>query len=143
MSKTANPELLDAFDFSIPLQIRFSDIDGYQHVNNGVYFNYYEHSRAVFLSDVCDWNVMEIGVVVAKIEIDYFRPIHLQDTVSAYVRCSKIGNSSFVLEQILAGKAVGGGEVIFSKSNCTMVSVDMKTMKPVSVPEAYRLKLSA
>ncbi|EAZ80316.1 acyl-CoA thioesterase [Algoriphagus machipongonensis] len=143
MSKTANPELLDAFDFSIPLQIRFSDIDGYQHVNNGVYFNYYEHSRAVFLSDVCDWNVMEIGVVVAKIDIDYFRPIHLQDTVSAYVRCSKIGNSSFVLEQILAGKAAGGEEVIFSKSNCTMVSVDMKTMKPVSVPEAYRLKLGA
>ena len=39
--------LLKEFDFSTLIQIRFSDIDGYMHVNNGVYFNYFEHSSEV------------------------------------------------------------------------------------------------
>lgn len=129
------------FTFYTPIQIRFSDIDGYLHVNNGVYFNYFEHARAVFLYQMCAWNVMTIGAVVGRIEIDYLRPIHLEDLVEAAVKCSRIGNSSFDLEQYLVGKDSDGHEHVFAKCRCTMVSVDMKTMKPVPVPSEYREKL--
>lgn len=141
-------EVLDAsqlkiqFSFSTPVQIRFSDIDGYLHVNNGVYFSYFEHARAVFLYEVCRWNVMTIGTVVGRIEIDYLRPIHLEDQVEALVKCTRIGNSSFDLEQYLIGIDSKGESRVFAKCKCIMVSVDMKTMRPVSVPEEYRLKLS-
>lgn len=134
-------EIRSEFSFFNPIQIRFSDIDGYLHVNNGIYFNYFEHARAVFLHQVCDWNVMTIGTVVGRIEIDYLRPIHLEDQVEAAVKCTRIGNSSFDLEQYLIGKNSAGQEYIFAKCKCVMVSVDMQTMKPVSVPEKYRLKL--
>lgn len=141
-------EVLDAtqlqsqFSFSTPVKIRFSDIDGYLHVNNGVYFSYFEHARAVFLNEVCGWNVMTIGTVVGRIEIDYLRPIHLEDKVEALVKCTRIGNSSFDLEQYLIGTDSNGKSRVFSKCKCIMVSVDMKTMRPVSVPEEYRLKLA-
>ena len=141
-------EVLDAaqlksqFNFSTPVQIRFSDIDGYLHVNNGVYFSYFEHARAVFLYEVCGWNVMTIGTVVGRIEIDYLRPVHLEDKVEALVKCTRIGNSSFDLEQYLIGIYSKGESRVFAKCKCIMVSVDMKTMRPVSVPEEYRLKLS-
>lgn len=127
--------------FSLPIQIRFSDIDGYLHVNNGVYFNYFEHARAVFLHETCDWDVMETGCVVAKIEIDYFRPVHLEDKATALVHCSRIGNSSFDLDHFLVGKTKSGEQLTFAKCKCIMVTVDMKTMKTVSVPEIYRAKL--
>lgn len=136
-------QLKSQFSFSTPVQIRFSDIDGYLHVNNGVYFSYFEHARAVFLYEVCGWNVMTIGTVVGRIEIDYLRPIHLEDHVEALVRCTRLGNSSFDLEQVLIGKDKKGVEHVFSKCRCVMVAVDMKTMRPVSVPEEYRLKLAA
>jgi acyl-CoA thioester hydrolase len=135
--------LKDKFLFSIPIQIRFSDIDGYLHVNNGVYFSYFEHARAAFLDQVCAWDVLAVGAVVGRIEIDYLRSIHLEDKVEAFVRCSRIGNSSFDLEQILVGKDKQGAEVIFAKCRCVMISVDMKTMKPVAVPQEYREKLTA
>lgn len=142
MKSSISPtEIRTQFPFFTPIQIRFSDIDGYLHVNNGIYFNYFEHARAVFLYQVCDWNVMTIGTVVGRIEIDYLRPIHLEDQVEAAVKCTRIGNSSFDLEQYLIGKDSGGHDHIFAKCRCVMVSVDMKTMKPVSVPEKYRLKL--
>ncbi|SDA85552.1 acyl-CoA thioester hydrolase [Algoriphagus alkaliphilus] len=135
-------KLKSQFSFSTPVQIRFSDIDGYLHVNNGIYFSYFEHARAVFLYTVCDWNVMTIGTVVGRIEIDYIRPIHLENKVEALVKCTRIGNSSFDLEQYLIGTDSKGESRVFSKCKCVMVSVDMKTMKPISVPEEYRLKLA-
>ena len=86
---------------------------------------------------------MTIGTVVGRIEIDYLRPIHLEDQVEAAVKCTRIGNSSFDLEQYLIGKDSGGHDHIFAKCRCVMVSVDMKTMRPVAVPEEYRLKLAS
>ncbi len=70
MLKFEASQLKSEFSFSAPIQVRFSDIDGYLHVNNGVYFSYFEHARAVFLYQVADWNVMTIGTVVGRIEID-------------------------------------------------------------------------
>lgn len=141
--KLESAALRSEIPFSTSLQIRFSDIDGYLHVNNGVYFSYFEHARAVFLYEVCDWDVMAIGTVVGRIEIDYLHPIHLEDQVEALVRCTRLGNSSFDLEQFLLGRDKVGIEHVFAKCRCVMVAVDMKTMTPVPVPEEYRLKLAA
>ena len=47
MIKPDPAELQREIEFSLPIQIKFSDIDGYLHVNNGVYFNYFEHARAM------------------------------------------------------------------------------------------------
>ncbi len=141
MIKPDPAELEREIEFSLPIQIRFSDIDGYMHVNNGVYFNYFEHARAVFLFQVCDWNIMEVGSVVGRIEMDYFRPIHIYDTVKALVKCSRVGNSSFDLEQYLVGETKSGEPYTFAKSKSILVSVDMKTMKPMPLPNNYRAKL--
>ncbi|MDX5337960.1 MAG: acyl-CoA thioesterase [Cyclobacteriaceae bacterium] len=141
--QTPNAEKLKAdFQFSTPIQIRFSDIDGYLHVNNGIYFHYFEHARAVYLYELCQWDIMKVGTVVGRIEIDYLKPIHLTDQVEALVRCSKIGNSSFHLEQVLIGKNQEGQSLVFAKCTCIMVSVDMQTMRPVSIPSEYREKLA-
>ena len=131
------------FSFSTPIQLRFSDIDGYLHVNNGVYFSYFEHARAVFLYLQAGWDVLDVGTVVGRIEIDYIRPIHLQDQVEALVKCSRLGNSSFDLEQVLLGKDPAGKEYVFATCKSVLVSVDKNTMKPVSIPEAYLLKLAS
>lgn len=141
MEKYKVEDVKSSFSFSIPIQIRFSDIDGYMHVNNGVYFSYFEHARAAYLHQICDWDIMKTGTVVANINIDYRLPLHIKDQVKVYVRCPHIGNSSFVLEQVLMGMTENGEIRIFSQAMTTMVSVDMQNMKPVPVPEEYALKL--
>jgi acyl-CoA thioester hydrolase len=131
------------FSFTTPIQLRFSDIDGYLHVNNGVYFSYFEHARAVFLYEVAGWDVLDIGTVVGRIEIDYIRPIHLTDQVEALVKCSRLGNSSFDLEQVLLGKDSTGKEHVYATCKSVLVSVDKSSMKPVAIPEAFRQKLAS
>ncbi len=134
-------EIKSGFTFSVPIQVKYSDIDGYMHVNNGIYFNYFEHARALYLFKVCEWDILETGTVVANIILDYFKPLHVLDKPDAYVRCIRIGKSSFVLEQVLMGKDASGEEQLFATSTTTMVSVDMKTMKPTPVPEKHASKM--
>jgi acyl-CoA thioester hydrolase len=141
MKKYLPEEVQASFSFSVPIQVRLSDIDGYMHVNNGIYFNYFEHARALYLYQACGWDVMDIGTVVANIQINYRKPIHAEDSPEVYVKCCGIGRSSFVLEQVILGKNKAGEWVVFAESTTTMVSVDMKTMRPVPVPEAYASKL--
>ncbi|PSL02651.1 acyl-CoA thioesterase [Cecembia rubra] len=142
MHKYTIEDIKSSFSFSVPIQIRFSDIDGYMHVNNGVYFSYLEHARAAYLYQVCNWDIMKIGTVVANINLDFKVPIHILDQPSAYVRCIHIGNSSFVLEQVLMGAVESGETKIFAQALVTMVSVDMNTMRPVPVPLEYASKMS-
>lgn len=141
MQKFDPAQLQRDIEFSQPIQIRFSDIDGYLHVNNGVYFNYFEHARALFLQQTCKWDIMETGCVVGRIEIDYYRPIHLEDTIISLAHCSRMGNSSFDVEQFLVGNTTSGEQFTFAKCKCVLVTVDMKTMKTMPVPEIYRSKL--
>ena len=142
MRSFAIPQLRAEFSFTTPIQLRFSDIDGYLHVNNGVYFSYFEHARAVFLYKVAGWDVLDVGTVVGRIEIDYIRPIHLTDQVEALVKCSRLGNSSFDLEQVLIGKDSAGKEQVYATSKSVLVSVDKSSMKPVAIPDAFRQKLA-
>lgn len=140
--KKYNPEdVKSSFSFSVPVQVRFSDIDSYMHVNNGIFFNYLEHARASYLFDYCGWNILQIGTVVANIQIDYRQPIHVMDKPSVYVRCTNVGKSSFVLEQVVMGPTEHGEIRVYAESITTMVAVDMNTMKPVPVPEEYASKM--
>lgn len=140
-NKYSPEEVNHNFRFSVPLQVRFSDIDAYRHVNNGIYYNYMEHSRAEYLRQVCQWDPASIGAVVANIALEFYRPINFFDQVLGHVRCIRLGRSSFTLEQVLMGDKKGGETVVFSKATITMVTIDMKTMNPRPIPDDYLAKI--
>jgi acyl-CoA thioester hydrolase len=78
-----------------PIQIRFKDIDKLGHVNNANHITYFELARIHYFRDVINesvnWN--EQGVILAKTEINYHRPILLSDNVFVYSRVSKMAVS--------------------------------------------------
>lgn len=141
MTKYHPEEVNQIFKFSVPLQVRFSDIDGYMHVNNGVYFNYMEHGRALYLSQVCQWDFSKIGALVANVNLDFLLPIYFFDELHVYVRCIRLGTTSFTLEQVLMGGKKSGKPKIFAQASITMVTIDMKTMKPFPLPDEYGTKI--
>ena len=82
--------------FEKTIEIRWSDVDAYQHVNNAVYLNYLEEARDAWVQGVLGavsgstWDF-----VLARVEID-FRAELTQDDGTVTVRCTldRIGNSS-------------------------------------------------
>lgn len=56
------------FRHTMPVQIRFSDVDQFGHMNNSVYFSLYDLAKTTYIKDVfgsADWS--KLAIVVANI----------------------------------------------------------------------------
>ena len=59
-------ERSNEFHNVVPLQIRFNDVDKFGHVNNTIYFQFYDSGKTDYVSTVCkgfDWDRYAIFVV--------------------------------------------------------------------------------
>ncbi len=128
------------FHFKTQIPIRFADIDALGHVNNAIYLTYFEIARSAYWAEVIEWDWKLLGIIIRKSEVDYLIPITISDTVYAYVRTSKIGNSSFELEYVLV-KTGNGTEEICTTGKTLCVSFDYKQHKPIQIPKKQRLRM--
>ena len=88
------------FHHIMPLQIRFNDVDKFGHVNNTIYFQFYDTAKTDYIATVCtdvDWERQAIVVVHA--EADFLAQVKANGHISARTRISHIGTKSFQLEQ--------------------------------------------
>ena len=75
------------------IQVRFSDLDIMGHVNNSVYLSYFEYARVHYFGQLLgtDWNWKTDGVLLVRNEVEYLRPVLLNDTPEVTVYTEEIG----------------------------------------------------
>lgn len=128
---------ISLFSHSIPLQIRFNDIDILGHVNNTVYLSFYDTGKAHYFQAVrkgsMDWR--KVDTVIANVNCSYISPILFGDDIEVFTRCLSVHDKSFRLQQLIRSRK--SGEV---KSICetVMVSFDPATAKATHVPGYWR-----
>ena len=118
--------------------VRFSDVDVYGHVNNVKYFEYYQEARLAFMSSLGrDGDERRLGLVVARLDVDYKRPIMFRpEPYRVLTWVSRVGTSSFGLSS-----EIRDGDVLLSKAQAAMVTFDLDTQKsrPLTDQERERL----
>ncbi len=118
--------------FSTPIELRFSDLDLYGHVNSVVYFSYLETARVKLFSDFFhEMTAQHIFTLVARAECDYKVPILFGDQLIVSVVVARIGTSSFDLDYRLHD----GGEKTYATARTTLVCFDNGQKITVPVPE--------
>ena len=83
------------FHHTLPIQLRFNDVDKFGHVNNTVYFSFYDLGKTEYFGSVCpgvDWE--KIGIVVVHIEANFVKQIFASDHIAVQTAVSKIGTKS-------------------------------------------------
>jgi len=125
------------FKYSTPIHIRFSDMDAFGHVNNAVYLTYFEIARGDYWKNIIKWDWDEMGIILGRSEIDYKKPITLDDHIKCYVRTSRVGNSSFDVEYILV-RIKDDKEEICTTGKTVCISYDYKAAKSSPIPKAQR-----
>jgi acyl-CoA thioester hydrolase len=84
--------------FNAKVQLRWGDEDSLGHVNNVIHLRLLEEARVRFLARVGYIGDVDFGMVTARHEIDYVRPLHysLEPVV---IRCwlSRVGNAAFTI----------------------------------------------
>jgi acyl-CoA thioester hydrolase len=82
------------------VEIRWSDVDAYMHVNNAVYATYLEECRDEWVDATLGEASDSWDFVLARVAIDFRRELRLEDE-EVLVSCAlaRIGNSSITLSE--------------------------------------------
>ena len=84
---------------SIKLVVPFSDVDMMGHVNNARYLTYFEMARTEHLySQAGKLAASDIGIIIARAEVDYKFPAKWRDELTINMRTSSVGSSSWVYD---------------------------------------------
>lgn len=125
----------------VDLTTRWADNDIYGHVNNVMYYSYFDTTANTYLIehgglDIHDSKV--IGLVVDS-GCSYFAPLAFPDRLQGGLRIAQIGSSS-VRYEIAIFKI--GEDSAAAQGHFVHVFVDRDSRKPVAIPEAMRTALS-
>jgi acyl-CoA thioester hydrolase len=122
--------------YEIPIEVRFRDLDAMGHVNNAVYVTYFEHGRAAVFRDLFGVrSVSDIDFIVARMEVDYRRPVLLSDPVLLQLRLAEVGRTSFAVEYRL----LASGELA-AEGRSVQVFYDFEKGVKKPVPPGFREK---
>ncbi|RFZ84617.1 acyl-CoA thioesterase [Mucilaginibacter terrenus] len=135
-------EKLSDYKYKTPIHIRFSDIDSVGHVNNAIYLTYFEVARISYFRNVAGWDTKTTGIIVGRSEINYLKPVTIEDKIMCYVRVVRIGNSSFDVMHVLV-KVTDDGEEICTTCKTVCISYDYSANKSVPIPKDGRSKMIA
>jgi acyl-CoA thioester hydrolase len=128
-----------------PIQLRFKDIDALGHVNNANHLSFFELARINYFNNVIggEINWDEAGMILARVTVDYKKPIYLQDKILVYTGLIKTGTTSFELEYKLVREEKDGSETIMSIGTSVIVCFNYKEKKPVPVPAEWISKMKS
>ncbi|MCL4341149.1 MAG: acyl-CoA thioesterase [Candidatus Thermoplasmatota archaeon] len=119
---------------SIRLQIRYGDLDTLGHVNNAVFLTYFELGRIEFLKMVSEkFDAAKVGIVIAHAEIDYKRPLLIQDDPVLETEVERIGNKSITFLSTIREKS---GEIC-AQGLIIAVCID-ESGNTIKVPESWK-----
>ncbi len=119
------------------IQTRWMDNDAYGHVNNVVYYSWFDTVVNQFLIVNGELNVVTsptIGLVI-ETQCNYFASVSFPDVITAGVCVSKLGNSSVRYE---VGIFRNDENQAAAQGHFIHVYVDRETRKSVSIPESTR-----
>jgi len=128
----------DAPLFVAAIDVRWRDLDAFNHVNNANYLTYLEEARLQWLGQVPGPWFDEAAVpVLASSQINYRQSIAWPAKLQVELRCERLGNSSLTLAHRIVDAA--DASRLYSDGRVVMVWMNPATGKSVSLPESIRL----
>jgi acyl-CoA thioester hydrolase len=113
------------------------DNDVYGHVNNVVYYSYFDTIVNGWLigRGLLDVEKGPVIGLVVETGCHYFEPLTYPETVTAAMRVAHLGNSSVRYEIALFGE---GRERAAAQGHFVHVYVDRRTRRPTALPQPWR-----
>jgi acyl-CoA thioester hydrolase len=120
---------------------RWADNDAYGHVNNVVYYGWFDTAVNAWLVEAGLLDIAKGGIIGLVVETGcrYHRAVKFPESIEAGVRVARLGNSSVRWEVgiFAAGEAAPAATGFF-----VHVYVDRHSRRPVPVPDNWRAALA-
>ena len=129
---------LDGFPEVVEIPVQWGDQDAFRHVNNAVYFRWFESSRVAYSRKLGLWELLEfanIGPILASVHCDYRRPLTYPDVVRVGSRIVRVGRTSITMEHRVVGLASGSTA---ADGTAVLVLYDYSKAEPCPIPDRIR-----
>ena len=123
------------------IDTRWSDNDVYGHVNNVVYYSYFDTvvNRWLIEAGALDIHGGSVIGLVVETQCHYFAPLTFPQTLDAGLRVAHLGRSSVRYE---VGLYAHGDAQCAAAGHFVHVYVDRASRKPVALPASVRAALA-
>jgi acyl-CoA thioester hydrolase len=129
------------FRFSIPVEIRFRDMDAMGHVNNAVYLTYLEIARTAYMQQMIGFRTLqEINFVLARVEFDYRHGAVFGQTLKVECGAVRLGRTSFTLRYRITADE---GRILIGEALTVLAWFDYAAARVLPFPEEVRARMQA
>jgi len=130
------------FPVVISWPVQWGDQDSFSHVNNTVYFRWFESGRISYFERLGVSHTLSDagpGPILASIKCNFRRPIGYPDTVHIGTRVTKVGNSSLTIAQTVFSERL---QTIAAEGDSVIVLFNYHAQKSTRVPDDLRSKIA-
>lgn len=129
-----------AFNFSFLLEqdLRWGDMDAFNHINNTVYFRYFEDVRIKFFEDTGITQTMQdsqIGPILAHTECNFLLPLAFPDRIQIGTRLRDVAEKKFMMEY---GVFSAHKQKLVATGTGLIVYYDYNKQQSCPIPEEIR-----
>ena len=120
--------------YSVELEVRWRDLDAFNHVNNASYLGYIEEARVRWFKSLSsDWAGESAAPIMAAVQLNYRRPVNWPETVRVELFAERIGIKSLTLGHRIS--SAGDDGVLYCDGHTVLVWVD-RGGQSVPLPKA-------
>jgi len=133
---------LDEFPVRIELPIRWGDLDAFQHVNNSVFFVYFESARIAYFDRLQYREHLEstgVGPILAETSCRFRRPLTYPDQLQIGARVTDVGADRFTMEYRIWSDQL---QTAAAKGTGLIVSYDYRNEARCPLPDVIRARIA-
>lgn len=127
--------------YRTPMELRWRDLDAFNHVNNSSFLTFLEEARIRWFASLgTDWVTDAIAPLLAAVQINYRQPIPYPSGIVIELSAERVGNTSITLGHRVLRRDLDGREdaTLYADGNVVMVWIDRASGRPIALPEVVR-----
>lgn len=128
------------FPYTVRQKVTFRDLDILGHVNNAMYFTFFETARTEYMAEMFDLKRLEaLPIILASACCDFRSPAFFGETLLVGTGVSRLGGKSFDLAYRVEtddGRLVAEGKSV-------QVMYDYASGRTISLPDEFRARVAA
>jgi acyl-CoA thioester hydrolase len=136
-------DLIAGFPVIVEQAVLWGEMDSYRHVNNVVYFRYFENARLEYFRRL-DWFEYEketgIGPILAATHARFRKPLTYPDTILICARIAELGADRFTIDHRVVSRRL---EAVVTEGTGTVVTFHYAEGRKVPMPEELRRRIAA
>src|SRR5262249_35800140 len=136
-----NESLLADFPVVVVQAVVWGDMDSYRHVNNTVYFRYFENARLEYFRRMRWFEYEEetgIGPILSATQARFRKPLAYPDTILIGARISSIDVDRVIFDYVVVSHNF---DAVAAEGQGTIVSYDYRNGKKAPLPDELRRRI--